>query len=132
MSTLQVNTINESTSASGVTVDGVLIKDNTVDSVPEIDLWHLTADRAMITNGSGKIAISAVTSTEVGYLDGVTSSIQTQLNNKITTGSLSLASLSDVSGLTQSIGDGSTTKVPSEAAVKNYITGVQYATYSLS
>ena len=28
MSTLQVNTINESTSASGVTIDGVLIKDN--------------------------------------------------------------------------------------------------------
>ena len=26
MSTLQVNTINESTSASGVTIDGVLLK----------------------------------------------------------------------------------------------------------
>ena len=34
----------------------------------------------MITNGSGKIAISAVTSTEIGYLDGVTSSIQTQID----------------------------------------------------
>ena len=31
MSTLQVNTINESTSASGVTIDGVLIKDGLVD-----------------------------------------------------------------------------------------------------
>ena len=32
MSTLQVNTINESTSASGVTIDGVLIKDNKLAS----------------------------------------------------------------------------------------------------
>ena len=33
MSTLQVNTINESTSTSGVTIDGVLIKDGNVDGV---------------------------------------------------------------------------------------------------
>ena len=46
MSSLNVNTIAEYTSANGVTIDGVLIKDNTVDSVPEIDQWHLTADRA--------------------------------------------------------------------------------------
>ena len=46
MSSLNVNTISEYTSANGVTIDGVLIKDNTVDSVPEIDQWHLTADRA--------------------------------------------------------------------------------------
>ena len=46
MSSLNVNTIAEYTSANGVTIDGVLIKDNTVDSVPEIDQWHLTSDRA--------------------------------------------------------------------------------------
>jgi hypothetical protein len=38
---------------------------------------NLTANRALISNGSGKVAVSAVTSTELGYLDGVTSSIQT-------------------------------------------------------
>lgn len=42
---------------------------------------NLTANRAMITNSSGKMSISAVTSTELGYLDGVTSNIQTQFNN---------------------------------------------------
>ena len=46
MSSLNVNTIAEYTSANGVTIDGVLIKDNTVDSVPEIDQWHLTSDRS--------------------------------------------------------------------------------------
>lgn len=43
---------------------------------------NLTASRALISNSSGKVAVSAVTSTELGYLDGVTSKIQTQLNNK--------------------------------------------------
>lgn len=44
---------------------------------------NLTADRALISNSSGKVAVSSVTSIELGYLDGVTSNIQTQLNNKL-------------------------------------------------
>jgi hypothetical protein len=50
----------------------------------------LTADRAVISNGSGKVAVSDVTSTELGYLDGVTSNVQTQISGKqdaLTTGS---------------------------------------------
>jgi len=43
----------------------------------------LTQNRAVISNADGKIAVSDVTSTELGYLDGVTSNIQTQLNNKV-------------------------------------------------
>lgn len=43
---------------------------------------NLTASRALVSNSSGKVAVSAVTSTELGYLDGVTSAIQMQLNNK--------------------------------------------------
>jgi len=43
---------------------------------------NLTASRALLSDGSGKVAVSAVTSTELGYLDGVTSAIQTQLNSK--------------------------------------------------
>lgn len=41
---------------------------------------NLTASRALVSNGSGKVAASAVTATELGYLDGVTSGIQSQLN----------------------------------------------------
>ena len=44
---------------------------------------NLTASRALISNSSGKVAVSDVTSTELGYLDGVTSAIQTQLDNKV-------------------------------------------------
>lgn len=43
---------------------------------------NLTASRALISNSSGKVAVSAVTSTELGYLDGVTSNVQTQLDGK--------------------------------------------------
>ena len=56
---------------------------------------NLTASRALISNASGKVAISAVTSTELGYLDGVTSAIQTQLNGK----QAKIISASDISVL---------------------------------
>lgn len=46
---------------------------------------NLTTNRALISNGSGKVAVSDVTSTELGYLDGVTSAIQTQLDAKVPT-----------------------------------------------
>ena len=42
----------------------------------------LTASRALATNSSGQVVVSAVTNTELSYLDGVTSAVQTQLNNK--------------------------------------------------
>lgn len=44
---------------------------------------NLTANRALVSDASGKVAVSAVTSTELGYLDGVTSNIQTQLDSKL-------------------------------------------------
>lgn len=43
---------------------------------------NLTASRALVSDANGKVAVSAVTSTELGYLDGVTSAIQTQINGK--------------------------------------------------
>ena len=43
---------------------------------------NLTANRALVSNASGKVAVSAVTATELGYLDGVTGNVQTQLNKK--------------------------------------------------
>jgi hypothetical protein len=42
----------------------------------------LTASRALVSDGSGKVAVSDVTATELGYLDGVTSAVQTQVDAK--------------------------------------------------
>lgn len=46
---------------------------------------NLTASRAVIANASGKVDVSTVTSTELGYLSGVTSPLQSQLNAKLST-----------------------------------------------
>jgi len=46
---------------------------------------NLTASRALISNASGKISATAITSTELIYLDGVTANIQTQLDGKAAT-----------------------------------------------
>ncbi|MEA9355756.1 hypothetical protein SHI21_06075 [Bacteriovorax sp. PP10] len=54
---------------------------------PTIDPSRLTlgvgnAGKAVITNGSGLLAASATTATQIGYLSNVTSDIQTQINSK--------------------------------------------------
>lgn len=46
---------------------------------------NLTANRALVSDAFGKVKVSAVTATELGYLDGVTSGIQAQLNAKVPT-----------------------------------------------
>ena len=43
---------------------------------------NLTASKALVSDANGKVAASSVTATELGYLSGVTSNIQTQLNAK--------------------------------------------------
>ena len=40
---------------------------------------NLSENRALVSNASGKIAASSITSTELGYLDGATSNIQNQI-----------------------------------------------------
>jgi hypothetical protein len=44
-------------------------------------MYPLTASRVPYINSSGVIAASSVTDTELGYLSGVTSAVQTQINN---------------------------------------------------
>ena len=58
---------------------------NIAGAVSTITTGNLDTGRAIISDGSGKVAASAVTSTEIGYLDGVTSAIQTQIDTKIAT-----------------------------------------------
>lgn len=43
---------------------------------------NLTANKGLVTDANGNLAASSASSTEVGYLTGVTSNIQTQLNGK--------------------------------------------------
>ena len=58
-------------------------QDTVVGGASTITEDNLTASRALVSNSSGKVAVSNVTSTELGYLDGVTSNVQTQLDKKL-------------------------------------------------
>mgnify|MGYP003114238837 CR=1 FL=1 len=76
----ELNYVDGVTSAIQTQIDGK--QDTITGAATTIDDSDLTASRALVSNASGKVAVSAVTSTEVGYLDGVTSGIQTQLDAK--------------------------------------------------
>lgn len=45
-------------------------------------LAAVTASRALVSDGSGFVSPATTTATEIGYVNGVTSAIQTQLNGK--------------------------------------------------
>ena len=65
--------------AAGVIVNADV---NASAAIAVSKLAALTASRAMVTDASGFASASAVTATELGYVSGVTSAIQTQLNAK--------------------------------------------------
>jgi hypothetical protein len=59
-------------------------KQNTITGgASTITTSNLTANRALIANASGKVAVSSVTDTEIGYVSGVTSALQTQIDGKL-------------------------------------------------
>lgn len=81
--TLNVNMSALSIGTAQVTglSDALAAKQDTITGgATTITSSNLTASRALASDGSGKVAVSAVTATELGYVSGVTSAIQTQLN----------------------------------------------------
>ena len=79
---------------------------------------NLTASRALVSNGSGKVAVSAVTATELGYLSGAKSNIQSQIDldsaalvfNSWGSSSTSMTNVSIPSGTTTNAGSFELTK----------------------
>ena len=78
----EINYLDGVTSAIQTQLNG---KAASSHSHPASQVTGLTASRALVSDANGHPAVSAVTSTELGYLDGVTSAIQTQLNGKAST-----------------------------------------------
>lgn len=83
METAQSDIATLKTNVTEVTNALTSKQDTVVGGASTITEDNLTANRALVSNSSGKVAVSAVTSTELGYLDGVTSNVQTQLNSKL-------------------------------------------------
>lgn len=83
METAQSDILTLKTNVTEVTNALTSKQDKIVGGASTITDDNLTANRALVSNSSGKVAVSAVTSTELGYLDGVTSNVQTQLDSKL-------------------------------------------------
>ncbi len=80
-------TIGDTGAVAGVT---------TLDASGNVTLSGGTISRALVTDGSKVITAATTTATEIGYVNGVTSAIQTQLNAKQATGNYITALTGDV------------------------------------
>jgi microcystin-dependent protein len=77
------NTSDTAKPISTATSTALAAKQNTITGAAStITTSNLSTNRALISDGSGKVGVSTVTSTELGHLGGVTSAVQTQLNGK--------------------------------------------------
>jgi hypothetical protein len=80
VSNAEFETLNGVTSAIQVQLDA---KQATITGgASTIASTDLTVSRALVSNAVGKVAVATTTSTELGYVNGVTSAIQTQLDAK--------------------------------------------------
>lgn len=95
-----------------------------------ITLPQLTASRALYLDNSNIVKSSATTNTELGYVSGVTSSIQTQLNGKQSTGNYITALTGDITAT----GPGSVTSTVSQIQgnTVNGTTGTNDVVFSTS
>lgn len=98
MKTAQGDILTLKTNVTEVTNALTSKQDKIVGGASTITDDNLTANRVLVSNSSGKVVVSAVTSTKLGYLDGVTSNVQTQLDSK-----LSEAPVTSVNGQTGAV-----------------------------
>ena len=94
MANVKITALNNLASADVADGDVFVIDDITATETKKITIANLstavgaagfTVSRALVSDGSGDIAVSDVTATEIGYLDGVSSAVQTQIDTKIAT-----------------------------------------------
>ena len=86
------------------------------------------SDRALVSNASGKVEVSSVSSTELSYLSGATAHVQTQLDSKedIISGAASTVTTADLNLDRVVVSDGSGKIAASSVSTTelNYLTGV--------
>lgn len=68
---------------SKLNLSGAVTSADLAGSVAVNKIVAQTASRALVTDGSGFMTPATTTSTEIGYVNGVTSAIQTQLDAKV-------------------------------------------------
>jgi hypothetical protein len=130
VSNAEFETLNGVTSAIQVQLDA---KQATITgAATTIASTDLGASRALVSNALGKVAAATTTATEIGYVNGVTSAIQTQIDtktNKLITTNRQTASytlvLSDADKLVEmNVGSANNLTVPLNSSVA-FSTGTQ-------
>ena len=103
----------------------------------KLNAVNLTASRLLVSDASKNIISSAVTATEAGYLSGVTSAIQTQLNAKeptLTKGNLTEATssvLTITGGSNSVIGSGTSIQVKQATTSQSgYLSSADWNTFN--
>lgn len=73
------------TNSAGTAYEWSALSNANIDAAAAISLSKLAAlsvSRALVSSGAGEVVVSATTATELGYVSGVTSALQTQLDAK--------------------------------------------------
>lgn len=106
-------------------------------SLTSIAASSLTVSRAVVTDGSKKLVSSATTAAEIGFVNGVTSAIQTQLNSKqatLTIGDLTDAGTDGITignGVGSVIGSGTTiTQHVADSTHNGYLSSTDWSTFN--
>lgn len=122
------------TIASGVIVNSMVAS---AAAIALTKLAALTASIVPVTNSSGFLVASSTTTTELGYVHGVTSAIQTQLNGKQAT--LTIGNLTDAGtdGITVTGGTGaiigsgtSLAQHVADASHNGYLSSTDWSTFN--
>ncbi len=74
--------LTDATNYPTSSLTGTITNAQLAGSIAFSKMVNLTNARALVSDGSGDVSVSDVTATEIGYLDGVSSAIQTQLDAK--------------------------------------------------
>lgn len=91
---LHSNQVTNDSTVSGTNVDNALDtlkttkQDTITGAATTVVSSNLTPSRVVVSNGGGKLDVAVTTTTEIGYVNGVTSNIQTQLDNKISSSAI--------------------------------------------
>jgi hypothetical protein len=101
--------------AAGVIVNADV---NASAAIAYSKLAALTTGRALVSDGSGFVSVATTTATEIGYVNGVTSAIQTQLDGKQPLDS----DLTSWAGVTRASGFDTFVATPSSANLISLIT----------
>src|ERR1035437_1707958 len=121
---------------SKLVLTGAILNADLAGSIAYSKLAALTANRVLLSDGSGFVSASSITNTTLGYLDA-TSSIQTQINSKqatLTTGNLTevTSSVLTITGGTGAvIGSGTTIHVKqASGSVSGFLSSPDWTTFN--